>query len=78
MRYYIFKRSRKGFVACFARKEDLMNAILLNASKVKEVIYSKTIPVSNKLELKEVINENWGRHTKLPFAFGDVMFILAD
>lgn len=78
MRYYIFKRSRKGFVACFARKDDLFNAILLNASKVEEVIYSNTIHISNKLQLKEVINENWGQPTELPFAFGDVMFALAD
>lgn len=77
MRYYIFKRSRKGFVACFARKEDLFNAILLNVNR-KEVIYSKTIPISNKNELKKVIKENWGKPTKLPFAFGDVLFNLAD
>lgn len=77
MRYYIFKRSRKGFVACFARKEDLYRAILLNVSK-KEVNYSKTVPITNKNELKEVINENWGRHTELPFAFGDVLFILSN
>ena len=77
MRYYIFKRSRKGFVACFARKEDLYRAILLNVDK-KEVSYTKTIPISNKNELKEVIKSNWGKLTKLPFAFGDVLFILAD
>lgn len=77
MRYYIFKRSRKGFVACFARKEDLYRAILLNVNK-REVIYSGTVPIGNKNELKEVINTNWGKQTKLPFAFGDVLFILVD
>lgn len=77
MRYYIFKRSRKGFVACFARKEELYRAILLNVSK-KEVNYSKTVPIFDKNELKEVIAENWGKPTKLPFAFGDVLFILAN
>lgn len=77
MRYYIFKRSRKGFVACFARKEELYRAILLNVNK-GEVIYSGSIPISNKNELKEVINSNWGQQTKLPFAFGDVLFTLVD
>lgn len=77
MRYYIFKRSKKGFVACFARKEELYRAILLNVNK-REVIYSSSVPISNKNELKEVIKSNWGKETKVPFAFGDVLFILAD
>ena len=77
MRYYVFKRSRKGFVACYARKEDLFNAILLNVNK-REVIYSSSVPISTKNELKEVIKSNWGKQTKLPFAFGDVLFNLAD
>ena len=77
MRYYIFKRSRKGFVACFARKEDLYRAILLNVNK-REVIYSDSIRISSKNELKEVIDTNWGKQTKLPFAFGDVLFTLVD
>lgn len=77
MRYYIFKRSKKGFLACFARKEELYRAILLNVNK-SEVIYSGSIPISDKNELKEVIESNWGKQTKLPFAFGDVFFQLAD
>ena len=77
MRYYLFKRSRKGFVACFARKEELYRAILLNVNK-REVNYSKTVPIADKNELKEVIESNWGKQTKVPFAFGDVLFILVD
>lgn len=77
MRYYIFKRSRKGFVACFARKEDLYRAILLNVNN-KGVIYSNSIPIFTKNDLKEVINSNWGKQSDQPFAFGDVLFNLTD
>ena len=55
MRYYIFKR--KGYTACFARKEDLFRAVILAVSdkEVKYITFSTT-----KEELKDAINEYWG------------------
>lgn len=75
MRYYIFKRSRKGYTACFSRKEDLFRAILLAVSD-KEVKYSKTTFLATKEELKDAINEYWGCETGKPFAYRDVLFNL--
>ena len=75
MRYYIFKRSRKGYTACFARKEDLLRAILLAVSE-KDVEYSKAICLTTREELKYAISEYWGCETEKPFAYRDVLFNL--
>ena len=71
MRYYIFKR--KGYTACFARKEDLFRAVILAVSdkEVKYITFSTT-----KEELKDAINKYWGCETEKPFAYRDVLFNL--